>query len=124
MNGVLIENEYDSENNPTKTTLTSKDGIILKSEREYDETKRFIVKETDSQGNSTSLEYTKDGNLKKVTDALSAVTELSYNNNGLIEKLISKYGQMSAEAVLFCAYESCLNRSRRDDRYLSYRLYI
>ncbi len=98
-NGVLIENEYDSENNPTKTTLTSKDGIILKSEREYDETKRFIVKETDSQGNSTSLEYTKDGNLKKVTDALSAVTELSYNNNGLIEKLISKYGQMSAEAV-------------------------
>ncbi len=98
-NGVLIENEYDSENNPIKTTLTSNDGKILKSEREYDETKRFIVKETDSQGNSTSLEYTKDGNLKKVTDALSAVTELSYNNNGLIEKLISKYGQMSAEAV-------------------------
>ncbi len=98
-NAVLIENEYDSENNPIKTTLTSNDGKILKSEMEYDETKRFIVKETDSQGNSTSMEYTEDGNLKKVTDALSAVTELSYNNNGLIEKLISKYGQMSAEAV-------------------------
>ena len=97
--GVKVEINYDANNNPTKTTYSGKDGKKLVKEKTYTSDGRTVATEKDELGNTCSLQYDKHGNLTKVTDALNTITELSYANNGLLTKLLTKKGSESVSAT-------------------------
>ena len=100
--GVVTETVYDTEHptNIVKQTVTSADKQrVLETSRQYTSDGRFVRSVTDELGTCTeSYEYDVQGNLTKVTNALSAVTELTYTECGELKKLLLEKGEDSVSA--------------------------
>ena len=61
---------------------------------------RFILTDTDELGNTTTYnEYDAFGKVKRVTNALNAVSSFNYNNDGTLSEIILTKGTKSANAI-------------------------
>ena len=94
--GSKIENKYDStyKSNLISNKVTNKDGTkILETTREYTSDGRFVASSTDELGNKTTYdEYDAFGKIKKVTNALGAVSKFSYNSDDTLNKILLEKG--------------------------------
>ncbi len=94
--GSKIENKYDStyKSNLISNKVTNKDGTkILETTREYMSDGRFVASSTDELGNKTTYdEYDAFGKIKKVTNALGAVSKFSYNSDDTLNKILLEKG--------------------------------
>lgn len=100
--GVITENVYSSTypNNLLKNTVKSADNQrIIETSTEYTSDGRFVKSVTDELGVcAESREYDFQGNLTKVTNALGAVSEMTYGNCGELRNLLLKQGAESVSA--------------------------
>lgn len=71
---------------------------ILETKRSYTDDGRFLTSKTDELGNKTAYdEYDSYGKIKKITNALNAVTEFSYNADNTLSKILFKKGEGLAD---------------------------
>ncbi len=100
--GVISENVYSTSypNNLLKNTVTSADNQrILETSTEYTSDGRFVKDVKDELGICVeSREYDIQGNITKITNALGAVSEMTYNNCGELKNLLLKQGTESVSA--------------------------
>lgn len=98
--GVIIKNEYDSNNNLILNKVSNKEeDKILETKKTYTQDGRFITSETDELGNKTIYdEYDSFGKIKKVTNALGAISKFNYNVDGTLDNIILEKGATSSKA--------------------------
>lgn len=101
--GAKIENTYHStyKSNLISNKVTNKDGTkILETKKTYTSDGRFVATSTDELGNVTTYnEYDALGKIKKVTNALGAVSKFTYNDDGTLNKIILESGTSSINAT-------------------------
>ena len=101
--GAKIENTYHStyKSNLILNKVTNKDETkILETKKTYTSDGRFVATSTDELGNVTTYnEYDALGKIKKVTNALGAVSKFTYNGDGTLNKIILESGTSSINAA-------------------------
>lgn len=101
--GVKIENTFDEthkSNLLSNKVSNSKGTKILETAKTYTSDGRFVLTDTDELGNTTTYnEYDSLGKVKKVTNALNAVSNFNYNNDGTLSEIILSKGSKSANAT-------------------------
>lgn len=88
---------FTYKSNLISNKVTNKDGTkILETTREYTGDGRFVASSTDELGNKTTYdEYDAFGKIKKVTNALGAVSKFSYNSDDTLNKILLEKGSDS-----------------------------
>ena len=84
--GVAIENEYNSNNNLIRNTVTN-GKTMLETKKDYN-SYGFVTNETDELGNKTTYEYDSFGRVTRVMDALYAVTTYNYDEYDNLKQII------------------------------------
>ena len=101
---VDVENEYDEtvKSNLKKQTISNVVGTQkIVSRKEYDSVTNAVSKEYDELDHQTTYEYNVLGNVKKITDAMGAVSEYEYQNDAILQKMLLKNGNVTAMSAQY-----------------------
>ena len=100
--GIKIENTFDEtyKTNLLSNKVVNSDGSkILETRKTYTSNGRFVLTDIDELGNTTTYnEYDSFGKVKKVTNALNAVSNFKYNTDGTLNEIILSKGSNSTNA--------------------------
>lgn len=100
---VKIENTFDStyKTNLLSNKIINHDGTkILETTKTYTADGRFVLTDSDELGNTTTYnEYDAFGKVKKVMNALNAVSSFNYNTDGTLNNIILQKDSDSARAT-------------------------
>ena len=101
--GAKVENTYDSiyKSNLLLTKVTDNEETkILETSKTYTSDGRFVASLTDELGNVTTYnEYDAFGKIKKVTNALNAVSKFIYNDDETLNKMVLEKDSDATDVV-------------------------